>query len=77
VAYATVFQLVGYRLPAGRAGARGPPVWPHSGPTDWLRALLARVHGDETGYRGYRDRYRALATSLGFEGQMKWADAMA
>jgi adenylate cyclase len=42
-----------------------------------LRALLARVHGDETGYRGYRDRYRALATSLGFEGQMKWADAMA
>jgi adenylate cyclase len=25
----------------------------------------------------YRDRYRALATSLGFEGQMKWADAMA
>jgi adenylate cyclase len=42
-----------------------------------LRALLATVHGDETGYRGYRDRYRALATSLGFEGQMKWADAMA
>jgi adenylate cyclase len=42
-----------------------------------LRALLARAHGDETGYRDYRDRYRALATSLGFEGQMKWAFAMA
>jgi len=24
----------------------------------------------------YRDRYRALATSLGFEGHMKWAEAM-
>jgi adenylate cyclase len=41
-----------------------------------LRALLARARGDETGYRGFRDRYRALATSLGFEGQMKWAEAM-
>ncbi len=42
-----------------------------------LRALLARAHGDEGGYREYRDRYRALATSLRFEGQMQWADAMA
>lgn len=42
-----------------------------------LRALLAKAHGDETGYRRFRDRYHALATSLGFEGQMKWADAMA
>ena len=42
-----------------------------------LRALLARAHGNETCYRGYRDRYRALATSLGFEGQVKWAEAMA
>jgi class 3 adenylate cyclase len=41
-----------------------------------LRALLARAHGDETGYRDYRDRYRAMATSLGFEGHMKWAEAM-
>jgi hypothetical protein len=41
-----------------------------------LRALLARAHGDETAYRDYRDRYRAMATSLGFEGHMKWADAM-
>ena len=41
-----------------------------------LRALLARARGDETGYRDYRDRYRAMATSLGFEGHMKWAEAM-
>ena len=24
----------------------------------------------------YRDRYRAMAKSLGFEGHMKWAEAM-
>jgi class 3 adenylate cyclase len=41
-----------------------------------LRALLARAHGDEAGDRDYRDRYRAMATSLGFEGHMKWAEAM-
>ena len=41
-----------------------------------LRALLARAHGDETGYRDYRDRYRDMATSLGFEGHIKWAEAM-
>ena len=28
-------------------------------------------------YRELRDRYRALATSLGFEGHMKWAEEMA
>ena len=36
-----------------------------------LHALLARAHGDEAGYRDYWDRYRAMATSLGFEGHMK------
>jgi adenylate cyclase len=41
-----------------------------------LRALLARAHGDDTAYRGYRDRYRAMATSLGYEGHMAWAEAM-
>jgi len=41
-----------------------------------LRALLARSHGDDSGYRDYRNRYRAKATSLGFEGHMKWAQAM-
>ena len=38
--------------------------------------MLARAHGDEAAYRGYRDRYRALATSLGFKGHMQWAEAM-
>jgi adenylate cyclase len=41
-----------------------------------LRTLLAQAHGDEAAYRDYRDRYRAMATSLGFEGHMKWAEAM-
>ena len=41
-----------------------------------LRALLARALGDEAGYRDYRDRYRAMANSLGYEGHMKWAEAM-
>jgi len=37
---------------------------------------LARAHRDGTAYRDFRDRYRAMATSLGFEGHMKWAKAM-
>jgi hypothetical protein len=41
-----------------------------------LHALLAGAHGDEAGYRDYRDRYRAMATSLGFEGHIAWAEAM-
>jgi adenylate cyclase len=41
-----------------------------------LRALLARAHGDETGYRDYRDRYRDMAKSLGYEGHIEWAEAM-
>ena len=41
-----------------------------------LRALLAKAHGDEAAYRDYRDRYRAMATSLGFEGHIAWAEAM-
>ena len=39
-----------------------------------LRALLARAHGDEAAHRGYRDRYREMATSLGYEGHIKWAE---
>ena len=45
----------------------------------WLlrsRALLARARGDDAAYAHFRDRYRAMATSLGFEGHMKWAEAM-
>jgi hypothetical protein len=41
-----------------------------------LRALLARAHVDDTAYRDYRDRYRATATALGFEGHIAWAEAM-
>jgi adenylate cyclase len=41
-----------------------------------MRALLAQALGDETAYRDYRVRYRAMATSLGFEGHMQWAEAM-
>jgi DNA-binding SARP family transcriptional activator len=40
-----------------------------------LHALLARAR-DDAAYRDYRDRYRAMATSLGFEGHLKWAEAM-
>jgi hypothetical protein len=40
------------------------------------RAMLARARGDDAAYRDYRDRYRAMATSLGFEGHMAWAEAM-
>ena len=41
-----------------------------------MRALLAHAKGDDTAYRDYRDRYRDMATELGFEGHMKWAEAM-
>jgi hypothetical protein len=41
-----------------------------------LRALLAQAVGDKASYRDYRDRYRAMATSLGFEGHIAWAEAM-
>jgi hypothetical protein len=41
-----------------------------------LRALLARAHGDAVAYASLRDRYRAMARSLDFEGHMKWAEAM-
>ena len=41
-----------------------------------LQALLARAQGDEAAYRDFTERYRDMATSLGFEGHMKWAEAM-
>ena len=41
-----------------------------------LRALLAQVQGDEASYRDYRDRYRDMARTLGFEGHIAWAEAM-
>ena len=41
-----------------------------------LRALLARVHGDAAAYTDFRDRYRDMARTLGFEGHIAWAEAM-
>jgi hypothetical protein len=32
-----------------------------------LRALLARAHGDAAAYADFRDRYRDMARSLGFD----------
>ena len=45
----------------------------------WLlrsRALLARAHGDAAAYADFRDRYRDMAKTLGFEGHIAWAEAM-
>jgi hypothetical protein len=45
----------------------------------WLlrpHALLARAHGDDARYREYRDRYRDMAKTLGYEGHIAWAEAM-
>ena len=41
-----------------------------------LQALFSRARGDDAGYRDLRDRYRAMATSLGFEGHIAMAEAM-
>ena len=41
-----------------------------------LRALLARAHGDAAAYAHFRDRYRDMAKTLGFEGHIAWAEAM-
>jgi class 3 adenylate cyclase len=41
-----------------------------------LRALLARARGDDVAYRDLAERYRTMATDLGFEGHMAMAEAM-
>jgi hypothetical protein len=41
-----------------------------------LRALLARAHDDAAAYAHFRDRYRDMARTLGFEGHTAWAEAM-
>ncbi len=41
-----------------------------------LRALLAQARGEVAEYARLRDSYRDLATSLGFEGHIAWAEAM-
>jgi class 3 adenylate cyclase/RecA/RadA recombinase len=45
----------------------------------WLlrsRALLARARGDEAAYADFRNRYRDMAKTLGFEGHIDSAEAM-
>jgi adenylate cyclase len=41
-----------------------------------MRALLAKSESKIRAYQDYRDRYRKMATDLGFEGHMAWAEAM-
>jgi adenylate cyclase len=41
-----------------------------------MRALEAQARADNAAYRDYRDRYRAMANSLGFEGHIAWASEM-
>jgi hypothetical protein len=41
-----------------------------------LRALLAQARGEDVTYRDYRDRYGAMARSLGFEGDIAINEAM-
>jgi hypothetical protein len=41
-----------------------------------LRALLARAHGDAAAYAQFKDGYRDMARTLGFEGHIAWAEAM-
>jgi class 3 adenylate cyclase len=41
-----------------------------------LHALLARARGDKARYRDFRDRYRDMARTLGFEEHIAWAEAM-
>jgi class 3 adenylate cyclase len=41
-----------------------------------LRALLAGARGDAAAYTDFRDRYRDMARTLGFEGHVDWAEAM-
>jgi hypothetical protein len=42
---------------------------------DRFAGALARAHG-YAAYAHFRDRYRDMTTSLGFEGHMAWAEAM-
>jgi hypothetical protein len=41
-----------------------------------LRALLAQAHGDSAAYAHFRDSYRDMARTLGFEGHIACAEAM-
>jgi hypothetical protein len=41
-----------------------------------LRARLAQARGEAAAYAHFRDRYRDMAKTLGFEGHIDWAEAM-
>ena len=41
-----------------------------------MRALLSHARGDDAAYCEFRDRYRDMAESLGFEGHIAMAKAM-
>ncbi|GFG69755.1 ATP-binding protein [Mycolicibacter senuensis] len=41
-----------------------------------LQALLARARDNTAQYADFRDRYRGMAETLGFEGHLAWAEAM-
>ena len=41
-----------------------------------LHALPAWAHGDAAAYAHFRDRYRDMAQTLGFEGHIAWAKEM-
>jgi len=42
----------------------------------WMRALLARARDDEPTYRDLRERYRRMASELGFEGHTAMAETL-
>jgi hypothetical protein len=41
-----------------------------------LRTLLAKARKGDAAYRDLRERYRAMANSLGYEGHIAWAEEM-
>jgi class 3 adenylate cyclase len=41
-----------------------------------LGALRARAHNDDAAYLDYRDRYRDMARTHGYQGHIAWAEAM-
>ncbi|MGO8768421.1 hypothetical protein [Mycobacterium sp.] len=41
-----------------------------------LQALMAHVQDDAAAYRDFRDRYRDMVKSLGFEGHIALTEAM-
>ena len=67
------------RLPVLRGNSCGKiPEHRRTASSALTAAASSYLHrlGDEAAYRDYRDRYRDMATSLGFEGHMAWAEAM-